>query len=76
MNTGENISSRGFFKGCNGCEKRRPGCQDKCGDYLAAKILSEDRREKDRRGRAIDNQAKACKLEALRRTARKKVKER
>lgn len=76
LRTGENITTRGNFKACGSCQDRKPGCHDRCGRYLAEKILNDDYREKDRRRRYADNAAEAHKIDALVRITRKKTRER
>lgn len=34
---------------CRGCEKRYPGCHDKCEDYQAARAEFEEWKKKERR---------------------------
>ena len=40
---------------CYGCEKRTPGCQDRCPDMRAAKEKNEARKTVERAMRTLEN---------------------
>ena len=77
---GGKLSSRDKFP-CNEfpdgiCPKRRPGCQDKCPDFLAAKAANDDRKAQERTKRYAINDVNKFKVVSALKGSRKKPAER
>jgi hypothetical protein len=77
---GGKLSSRDKFP-CNKfpdgiCPKRKPGCQDKCPDFLAAKAANDARKAVERAKRYANNDVNKFKIDSAVKGSRKKIAER
>ena len=58
------------------CPKRRPGCQDKRPDFLAAKAANDARKEQERAKRQAINEVNEFRIASAAKGSRKKMAER
>ena len=58
------------------CPKRRPGCQDNCPDFIAAKAKNDSRKQMERTKRYAINDVNKFKVDSALKGSRKKMAER
>ena len=77
---GKPLTSRDKFP-CNKfpdgiCPRRKPGCQDRCPEFLAAKSANDDRKAQERAKRYANNDVNKFKVNSAMKGSRKKPAER
>lgn len=68
-------TSQDKFDECKDCERRKPGCQDKCEDYIVDKLVNDIRKIAQRNDRDKRHAADGYKIDVCARMGRKKKKE-
>lgn len=65
-------TSQDKFDECNGCTRRKPGCQDKCEQYAINKLANDYRKSEQRKERKSRHAADGYKIDVCTRLGRKK----